>query len=226
MVHSTWGYRQGNITYLKKRLVVVGSDQWDRTPPPCVWFPHQNPPTTRHSFMYIMLPCLAPCVTVIMCLSFFLPTRDLYPFSAHFWLFLCFIPAVPLLVVIATEEDYCRVVETFGYYSSLWMASVDIQKRIKYDHSSMQSAYAALSSLARFSYVIQHLDMCWVLHTGIFSIRFCGILLQGHTKNSWKKYFPVLFQFFSEMQPNNTLHGCAVSYSDSIIGASLSEPPH
>ena len=114
---------------LKERLVVGGF--WpmrQRTPPPCVWFPHQNPPTTRHSFMYIMLPCLAPCVTVIMCLSFFLPTRDLYPFSAHFWLFLCFIPAVPLLVVIATEEDYRRVVETFGYYFSLWVASVDTKK--------------------------------------------------------------------------------------------------
>ena len=30
--------------------------------------------------------------------------------------FLCFIPAVPLLVLIATDEDYCRVVETFGFH--------------------------------------------------------------------------------------------------------------
>ena len=27
-----------------------------------------------------------------------------------------FIPAVPLLVLIATDEDYCIVVETFGFH--------------------------------------------------------------------------------------------------------------
>ena len=38
------------------------------------------------------------------------------PFSAHFRLFLRFIPALPLLVLIATDEDYCIVVETFGFH--------------------------------------------------------------------------------------------------------------
>ena len=31
--------------------------------------------------------------------------------------FYVFIPAAPLLVLIATDEDYCIVVETFGFYN-------------------------------------------------------------------------------------------------------------
>ena len=35
-------------------------------------------------------------------------------FCAHFSCF-CIYTAVPLLVLIATDEDYCKVVETFGF---------------------------------------------------------------------------------------------------------------
>jgi len=34
-------------------------------------------------------------------------------------------PAVPLLVLIDSEEDYRRAVEMFGFYVLLWTASVD-----------------------------------------------------------------------------------------------------
>ena len=42
----------------------------------------------------------------------------------HFRLFLRFIPAVPLLVLIATDEDCCRVVEMSGFHILIWTASV------------------------------------------------------------------------------------------------------
>ena len=61
-----------------------------------------------------MLLCLASCVTTIS--GFFLPASYLYSmhFSAYFWLFL---QAVHLMFLTATEEDYHRVVEMFGYYN-------------------------------------------------------------------------------------------------------------
>ena len=50
----------------------------------------------------ILLPCLASLfIVIVFFLSF--PPGNCAPFSAHFWLFLCFIPAVPLLVFIATD---------------------------------------------------------------------------------------------------------------------------
>ena len=42
----------------------------------------------------------------------------------------CFIPAVLLLFLIATEEDYRRVVETFGYYNFCFEQLVLTQKSI------------------------------------------------------------------------------------------------
>ena len=62
-----------------------------------------------------------------ICFSF--PPVICTPFSAHFWLFLRFIPAVLLVFLIATEEDYRRAVKTFGYYNFLLQtASVDTTK--------------------------------------------------------------------------------------------------
>ena len=71
-----------------------------------------------------MLPCLASLFISIVVFSF-QPGN-----CAHFWLFLRFIPAAPLLVLIATDEDYCRVVETFGFHILSWTASV-VTKRNK-----------------------------------------------------------------------------------------------
>ena len=43
------------------------------------------------------------------------------------------IPAAPLLVLFATDEDYCIVVETFSFHILIWL--VLLQKGFKYDHS-------------------------------------------------------------------------------------------
>ena len=54
------------------------------------------------------------------------PSQDIsdhYRKVAFFFL-RCFIPAVPLMVLIATDEDYCRVVEMFGFHILIWTASV------------------------------------------------------------------------------------------------------
>ena len=78
----------------------------------------------------MMLPCLAPWFTVICVFPFSFLQGNCIPVSAHFQVFLRFIPAVPLLVFIATDENYCRVVEMFGYHICFkWL--VLIQKRIK-----------------------------------------------------------------------------------------------
>ena len=42
----------------------------------------------------------------------FLPTRELCSLPVVF----VFIPAAPLLVLFATDEDYCIVIETFGFH--------------------------------------------------------------------------------------------------------------
>ena len=48
--------------------------------------------------------------------------------------FYVFIPAAPLLVLIATDEDYCIVVETPGFHI-LSSTVVLLQKGSKYDYS-------------------------------------------------------------------------------------------
>ena len=42
----------------------------------------------------------------------FFPARELCSLPVVF----VFIPAAPLLVLFATDEDYCIVVETFGFH--------------------------------------------------------------------------------------------------------------
>ena len=59
------------------------------------------------------------------CLSF--PSRQGIVFTSG--CFYVFIPAAPLLVLFATDEDYCIVVETFGIHILSWTASV-VTKRI------------------------------------------------------------------------------------------------
>ena len=50
--------------------------------------------------------------------------------------FYVFIPAAPLLVIFATDEDYCIVVETFGFHILFWVERlVLLQKGSEYDHS-------------------------------------------------------------------------------------------
>ena len=51
--------------------------------------------------------------------------------KGHFQLFLHFIPAVPLLLLIATDENYCRVIETSGFHRN----GQCCYKRNKYDYS-------------------------------------------------------------------------------------------
>ena len=195
----------------------MGSDQWDRTPPSPLCMVPSSEPTHHQTFFYAYNVALSSpmcrCHNVLVLL---LPTRDLYPFSAHFWLFLCFIPAVPLLVIIATEEDYRRVVETFGYYFSLWMASVDTKKDQVWPLLATQASskmYTALVCKVPTLHLISL--VVWPDSLMSFSTRTCAeccILAFSLWKN--------IFQFFSEMQPNNTLHGRAVSYSGSIISSS------
>ena len=53
-------------------------------------------------------------------LFLFLPAWELCSLPVVF----TFIAAIPLLILIATDEDYCKVVETFGFYILFWTASV------------------------------------------------------------------------------------------------------
>ena len=66
-----------------------------------------------------MLPCLAPWIWFADDICVFPSHKGIIasPLSAHFSCF--YIPALPLLVFIASDEDYCRVVETFGYHIQL-----------------------------------------------------------------------------------------------------------
>ena len=59
-----------------------------------------------------MLSCLASLFIVIVFFFSFLPSRELCSLPVVF----TFIPAVPLLVLIDTDEDYCIVVETSGFH--------------------------------------------------------------------------------------------------------------
>ena len=44
------------------------------------------------------------------------------------------------VLLMATKEDYVRVVETFGYYNFCFERLVLIQKRTKYDYSTQASS--------------------------------------------------------------------------------------
>ena len=55
---------------------------------------------------------LSSLIVHLHCSSF--PSRQGIVFTSG--CFYVFIPAAPLLVLFATDEDYCIVVETFGIY--------------------------------------------------------------------------------------------------------------
>ena len=69
---------------------------------------------------------LSSLIVHFHCLSF--PSRQGIVFTSG--CFYVFIPAAPLLVLIATDEDYCIVVETSGFHILSSTASV-VTKRIK-----------------------------------------------------------------------------------------------
>ena len=71
-------------------------------------------PTHHQTLIYVGNVALSSLFVHFHCVFLFLPARE---FLLHFQLLLLhFIPAIPLLVFIATDEDYCRVVKTFGYH--------------------------------------------------------------------------------------------------------------
>ena len=69
-------------------------------------------PTHHQTLIYVDNVALSSLIVHFHCVFLFLPTRE---FCSLPVVFLCFIPAVLLLVLIATD-DYCIIVETSGFH--------------------------------------------------------------------------------------------------------------
>ena len=82
-------------------------------------------PTHHQTLINVDNVALSSLIVHLHCLSF--PSRQGIVFTSG--CFYVFIPAAPLLVLFATDEDYCIVVETFGIHILSWTASV-VTKRI------------------------------------------------------------------------------------------------
>ena len=69
-------------------------------------------PTHHQTLINVDNVALSSLIVHLHCLSF--PSRQGIVFTSG--CFCVFIPAAPLLVLFATDEDYCIVVETFGIH--------------------------------------------------------------------------------------------------------------
>ena len=69
-------------------------------------------PTHHQTLIYVDNVALSSLIVFVIVFFFSFPPGN----CAHLQLFLHFISAVPHLLLIATDEDYCRVVETSGFH--------------------------------------------------------------------------------------------------------------
>ena len=77
-------------------------------------------PTHHQTLIYVDNVVLSSLIVHCHCVCFFsFPSRQgivLTSGCIYLLYYYTFIPAVPLLVLIATDEEYCKVVETSSFY--------------------------------------------------------------------------------------------------------------